>query len=712
MKKNLLLLLSLLLSTTLFAKHVDKEAAGRAGINFFFQRASLYKSLNYQDLRITGTFVTTENAVSVYYVFNIDGGGWVVVSAEDDVTPVLAYSFEGSYSTDNQPPQFISWMDGYAKQIGFTIDNNLQAGDDIHQQWERLMTTDPSTLTDKATLNEVTPLLISTWDQGTHYNLLCPADGAGPGGHVWAGCVATAMCQVMYYYRFPNTGNGEHCYTPWGYEEQCADFGATNYRWNEMVNALNNSQYNDTATAELLWHAGISVNMMYSPDGSGAYSEDAAAAMINNFRYVTNTQLLEKSNYSESAWAGILRDNLDKKRPMYYDGYGTGGHAFNVDGYQGTDYFHFNWGWSGSYNGYFYLNNLNPGGNNFTNGQGAIVNLYPDTLSNIYPNYCNGQTILHALSGTFEDGGGPTKDYLPNSSCSWLIDPQNISDSVTGITLTFSKFNTEAGNDILRIYQGGTTSDVLLGEYSGDNIPPSVTVAGNKALITFTTNNSIQKPGWFITYISETMDWCQGTQILTEPEGTISDGSLNFNYKNSSNCRWRISPEGTGPIMLTITSFNTETLHDVLRIYDLGSEEMIGEISGEYAAGNMPGPFTANSGRMFIMFTTNQTVTGLGWEGYYTTFPVGCKEANELSAIQIFPNPATEFVTVSGKALKMDNLNIEMLNMEGKTLMKDEMIINDGSLLQKIDLHGIPKGVYILKIVSDNEVTLKKLLVQ
>jgi len=95
--------------------------------------------------------------------------------------------------------------------------------------------------------------------------------------------------------------------------------------------------------------------------------------------------------------------------------------AFNLDGYQGTNYFHFNWGWSGSYNGYFYLNNLNPGGDNFTNGQGAIINLYPDTNNYNYPSYCAGQVVLSTLKGTFEDGSGPVKNYQNNANCGWLI---------------------------------------------------------------------------------------------------------------------------------------------------------------------------------------------------------------------------------------------------------------------------------------------------
>ena len=135
---------------------------------------------------------------------------------------------------------------------------------------------------------------------GQSIQFLCPEDAGGPGGHVWSGCVATAMSQVMYYYRWPETGEGEHCYYPSGYPQQCADFANTTYGWTEM---LNSATFKDTAMAMIQWHAGIAVDMMYGAGGSGAYSDDAAAALRNNFKYNSNTTLVYKSDYSESQWA-------------------------------------------------------------------------------------------------------------------------------------------------------------------------------------------------------------------------------------------------------------------------------------------------------------------------------------------------------------------------------------------------------------------------
>jgi len=169
--------------------------------------------MNYQDLSVKESFTEKFNGNAVYYVFNFSSNGYVIVSADDAVPPVLAYSFDGSFSRDNQPPQFINWMEGYAKQIDQTIQHPGDPAYDFHNTWSRLSTNDPKSL-DYSPLTDVAPLLISTWDQGGPYNILCPADPAGPGGYVWAGCVATAMSQVMYYYRWPLTGSGSHCYTP------------------------------------------------------------------------------------------------------------------------------------------------------------------------------------------------------------------------------------------------------------------------------------------------------------------------------------------------------------------------------------------------------------------------------------------------------------------------------------------------------------------
>ena len=131
--------------------------------------------------------------------------------------------------------------------------------------------------------------------------------------------------------------------------------------------------------ATLLYHLGVSVDMQYSPSGSGAYSSDARDALVDYFGYSPNAQLLPKNSFPIETFIYKLKNELNLNRPVYYSGSGSGGgHAFVCDGYQGDDFFHFNWGWSGYANGYFYLNNLNPGGTQFNQGQAAMFYVYPE----------------------------------------------------------------------------------------------------------------------------------------------------------------------------------------------------------------------------------------------------------------------------------------------------------------------------------------------
>ncbi|MFH1160589.1 MAG: C10 family peptidase [bacterium] len=705
--KKLLLLLPMFAFLTGFAGNVKLETALFVGKNFYYERLSQRQQVSYEQINVRGTFTELVNGQPVFYALNFDIGGWVVVSAEDAVTPVLAYSFAGSYTREDRPPQFTAWMEGYAKQIGYSRIQGLAAPEKVVSEWERLSVPDPSLLNLFPGSRDVAPMLTSTWNQGSPYNFLCPVDPAGSGGHVYAGCVATAMAQVLYYYRWPVTGTGSHCYYPSGYPQQCADFANTTYFWNEMLNSMTGQ---DTAMALIQWHCGIGVDMMYGAGGSGAYSENAAAALRNYFKCHPNTTLEYKDNYTETAWAALLRDNLDAGRPMYYHGFGSGGHAFNVDGYQGTDYFHFNWGWSGSYNGYYYLNNLNPGGNNFTNGQGAIVNIYPDTLSYTYPPYCTGQTVLSRLEGTFEDGSCP-ENYQNNSSCNWLLYPQSTSDSVTGIHISFQRFNTEQGNDLVTIYQGGTTSGPVLAQYSGNDIPSSITVGGNQALVTFTSNGSTTRPGWFASYYSETMDWCQGITTLTDPEGAFSDGSFYFDYKNNSVCRWKIVPEGTGAVELSFTAFMTESATDLLQIYDLGTETLLASYSGIYTPPDVPPPVSASSGKMFLIFTTDQETTEAGWEAEYFTYALGAEERDLESAVSVFPNPVSDKLTLRITGIREQFLKADLMDINGKRVLTTGLTIRKGIVEAQLDVSTLPSGIYMLLILGEKEITTRKIVV-
>ncbi|MDD3741979.1 MAG: C10 family peptidase, partial [Bacteroidales bacterium] len=265
-------------------------------------------------------------------------------------------------------PSFAYWINLYAEQIQYLRVNDLGASD-----YALLLRTKLSNGQELGLrpAKDVSPLMSTTWNQGCGYNAQCPVDGAGPCGHVYTGCVATAMAQVIRCNEHPVNGTGTYCYTHSVYGEQCADFSATTYDYASMPDGSGNAD-----VAELMYHCGVSVNMGYSPTGSGAYSGSVPTALKNYFDY-KNVVLVNKSNYTDDTWNTILRREIDNSRPIYYSGHGSGGHAFVFDGYQGLDYFHVNWGWGGSSNGYFYCNDLTPGSYDFTSSQAAVIGAIP-----------------------------------------------------------------------------------------------------------------------------------------------------------------------------------------------------------------------------------------------------------------------------------------------------------------------------------------------
>ncbi len=376
LSRPLILIMSLFLIQNIYAGHVSQQSAKEAATHFFISQLNRNQphdlSVNLADTRI-------HNDQTLMYIFNIEDQGFVIISAWDGTIPVLGYSNAEIFpqETGNQPPAFQEMMNFYEEQIGEAIAKDLKATPEISAAWDGLI--NPANFTDNG--RSVSPLLTSTWSQSCYYNELCPEDENAPYGycgHVPVGCVATAMAQVMKYWEYPITGTGSHSYSVPPYGVQSADFGNTTYAWENMPNTVGSS---NISVATLIYHCAVSVEMQFSPNGSGASSWDAMNALENNFDYDPEAQFYYKSSYTDEEWESMLREELDLGRPVIYRGQGTGGHAWVCDGYSADDYFHMNWGWGGYANGYFYLSNLNPAGLNFTTNQAAIMHIKPENAA-------------------------------------------------------------------------------------------------------------------------------------------------------------------------------------------------------------------------------------------------------------------------------------------------------------------------------------------
>ncbi|MFH1159602.1 MAG: C10 family peptidase [bacterium] len=348
------------------AKPVSQAEAEQIAIAFYTHNAPV----SITDYTVEKVFVTRYDGETTFYTFIFRAGGFVLVAADDASIPVLGYSFENGMPEEITNPATKYWLDGYNREIHEIVREGLSNSETL-RQWEAIRAGNFPMPT-----RDVNPLLSTIWDQGCYYNELCPADPGGPCGHVWTGCVATAMAQVMKYHNFPPQGVGSHTYTSGTYGQQTANFGNTTYNWAAMPNSVGSS---NIPTATIMYHAGVSVDMQYSTSGSGAYSDDVPDAFLDYFNYHPDVTIKYKADYPNmNDWKVLLRADLDNQLPIYYSGYGSGGHAFVCDGYRlSDDKFHFNWGWSGSSNGWYAIGALNPGGNNFNLDNAPVVHVKP-----------------------------------------------------------------------------------------------------------------------------------------------------------------------------------------------------------------------------------------------------------------------------------------------------------------------------------------------
>lgn len=688
--------------------NISAEQASLVAYNFFSERAPISNSfvlsnISVKNIRVTG------NTNTFYYICEMLPQGFVVVSAIDNVLPVLAYSFESNYAEESELSNgFNIWMDHYRQQIAYANSNNTIPSEHTTLEWKRLLSNKFVLKKDFKDQQSVDPLLASKWNQGNPYNNWCPPDPAGPGNRCYAGCVATAMGQLLYYYRFPQQGQGSYSYTHPDYGTISADFGETTYHWDGMPSAI--SRENDPI-GELLFQQGVSVDMDYGPDGSGMWNHKAAYSLKTYFRYGPETQYYFRDSVSID-WDSLLVTNLDQRKPLYYAGWegvqSTNGHAFVCDGYQTGNYYHFNWGWGGSQDGYFYTDNLTPGGNNFNFAQ-EVIPLFPDTVQNSYPSYCQGTTTLTGLRGSIEDGSG-WYNYENNANCSWLIEPQDVEyDSIKSIKLTFLRFDTEAEGDTLYFYDGLNASAPLIGAYCGDTMPGIILSSGNKVFVEFHSNSTLTKGGWQIDYESIFPVYCSGITTVTESIGNIEDGSGDKKYSSSSMCRWKILPTDGMPVTFNFTSFETFDSTDIVKIYDLQTQTVLGAFTGN----QLPHPVTAASGKMMILFITNNTGNAQGWTGNYFTSGVGINEIDSCKhETLVYPVPTNGSLTIEKYFFRNSETPIRLIDMNGQIVFSKIIKVVSGLNKITLNIHNQLESEYFLIIGEGDKKDVHKIVIK
>ncbi len=299
-----------------------------------------------------------------YYVFpNANSKGFTIVSGDDRLPEIVGYSSQGSYDENNLPEGFVSFMEAYQN-----LYNRVNLGDaEALKNLAEIKAWRNKKNASAASTSAVAPLLGDiAWDQTSPYNNMCPRYDSV---HVAAtGCVATAMAQVMAYYKYPkqlkadipgyvNRWNGIPMEIPTiTQEEGIYDWDNMLPKYNKEANA---TQQQKDAVAKLMYHCGAAVQMNYGPESAAAVS---ATKLAKYFGYDADLMMdLNRSTFSLDKWMQIIDTELAAGRPVLYGGQASdGGHQFICDGKDGEGLYHINWGWSGSQNGYFDLSLLNP----------------------------------------------------------------------------------------------------------------------------------------------------------------------------------------------------------------------------------------------------------------------------------------------------------------------------------------------------------------
>lgn len=381
MKRNLFILLALIFSG-FFAKanQVDSIDAKKAAYNYLHIIGEPCIELQLKHV------LTGNNNQTAIYIFDIDNAGFIMISADNEVEPVLGYSYGGVYDHNRVSPSFRSWSESYRDDIAqiATLRKEKKAHYSDPQaacKWQALLNGDAGFFATKGPQKSVTPLVQTKWDQGWGYNEYTPLDSDG--NHVVTGCVATAAAQVIRYWGYPSTGFGSSSYNHRVYGRLSANYDSAYYDYSQMPNQLSYSSTNSQIhhVAQLIYHCGVAVEMNYqSPyntDGSSATTESLEDALIH-FGYV-GSHMEYKGGRSEAEWGEMLRAELDEGRPMVYRGTSSsGGHAFVCDGYRtGDNKYHFNWGWSGYQDGFYTIANMN----GYTGAQGAVMGIIPSHIA-------------------------------------------------------------------------------------------------------------------------------------------------------------------------------------------------------------------------------------------------------------------------------------------------------------------------------------------
>lgn len=776
MKKSLLFTLSLLIVALLHAGNPVTVKDAKTAAAHFLTASNNTRSFSTADLTLQQT-VSDEDTNPLYYVFSINGGGFVVVSAHDAITPILAYSLENDF--DASIPNYL--MNKYKAQTSAARNCSSPTAE---REWDLLLNAQPTRETYLTA--SVQPLTTSRWNQAPYYNNYCPAQDPFPHGsnnnqfHTPTGCVATAMAGFLHYHRYPVYGSGHIHYQPVYYfkdadnnitdsivypvQDQDLD---TEHNYEMMPNSIST---HTGEVAELMWHAGISIEISYGPTSSSGYSAQAVNSLKEHWGYNPNAYFAYRSNYNVATWSQLLHHELDEHRIIFYSARETSdptvGHAFLLDGYQDFNRVVETVHYTDTLLVFDHVDTLisydidpetldstiiitldsifvethsdstittdtlfshtmihvNWGWGGYLNGyftftdshvegwsvnESAAIDLYPAGNPEEPTEGC---IRVIGTRGTLSDGSG-CRRYSANTDRSWML----CAPEANRYTFSFQRMETEENADEIIFYKNGDLNQET-GRYSGHTLPSSFNINADSVLVRFVSNeNDVVDYGFVIDYTVRTpAAYCQENVQLPTGTGVITDkGDLNLTdtvpYRPDSYCNWKII--GTDRVYFSYPQIDLAE-GDYIEIYDITIPTKY-KLLKRISLIDWPDDdvFIAEAHKVQIVFVSDNYLENNGFTLTYET-QTDIHNYADLHQFSLYPNPATNVLNLDWMQEEEGVLNFRITDLSGRTVAAEQVTVGNGMQHHTFNISTLAKGIYLLNIESAEGKTVKKFIVQ
>ena len=598
------------------------------------------------------------------YLFAGENGGYVMVSADDCARPIIAYSLHGSIHPEALPRQLAERMEYYDVHIAAGVREQAKATSDDAERWAALLAGVPTK--DGDSDDRVDPLLETRWHQDGGYALFTPE-------HTPVGCAATAQGQLMRFWRYPAFGRGHVSYNCQPYGAQSADFAHTLYDWENMPAQVSTASpmEEQTAVSTLLYHIGVSLHMGYAPGGSGAagLAGQPGYPSIDNslkdyFYYNPGMRALFKTaSFTDQQWNDSLKAELQLGHPIVYCGVAPeGGHGFVCDGYEyreGQIYFHFNFGWSGVGDGYYTTDdicpNVSPTGDvgsayHFNQSNQALLGAVPDYRLHV------SDTIL-----TYSRDGGVSQLFFASIGTS--DSPWNVSADHPWVHIERNGID-KVGAVSVTVDENGSGSE-------------------RQAFVTFMQNGQTVTVKVVQTYYAEE-DYCPLTVVMESTRNGGWEGGAYLSFESLSGYVYNTA---------TLRSGSSETVSVGVAPHDVNVVFHGGGGTDRYINYRVLNRYDEELVNVEYAFMNGGT--------HYIEWPCARLGIESPTAeVKIWPNPAS------------DRLNIEAEGLLGARLF--DAAGHEVSTLpahgSQMVLEGIPAGVYFLQVVTENGMSVGKIV--